>query len=165
MVEINDSTLTFENVYNSEYAPKDNELKQANLLLLPYHNYREGVEYSFGENAEEFLRYIESHDHAEIKPDIAISDDKYQSMEMHSLLLDVGIFIVQNVALPMAVSLLANYVYDKIKSLHETKENVNVRVEIISENKDGKSKSIKYDGPATQFHEVEDAANKIIEEK
>lgn len=32
--EVTDSKITFNGVYTSEYAPKDEELKKANLLLI-----------------------------------------------------------------------------------------------------------------------------------
>lgn len=163
MIEIKDSSVTFEKVYESDYAPNDPELRNANVLFIPYHNYRPNVEYCFGENSEEFLCYLREYGAEEIRPDIAISDDKYQSMEMHSLLIDVGIFIATNVVLSIAVNLLSNYVYDRIKAMHEERKNVNVRVEIIAQDASGESRSIKYDGPASEFDSVKDAVNKIIE--
>ena len=48
--------------------------------------------------------------------------------------------------------------------MHEERENVNVRVEIIAQDASGESKSIKYDGPASGFDSVKDAVNKILEE-
>ena len=163
-VKISDSILTFDSVYKSEYAPKDEGLKKANLLFIPYHNYRPGVEYCFGENSEEFLRYLRTHDN-DIKPDIAIEDDKYQSMEMHSLLIDIGIILVKDIILPAVSSVLAAYVYDKIKSLHQKSKDVNIRIEIVTQDKKGKSKSIKYDGPATDFNIVERTINKVLKQE
>ena len=163
MIEIKNSDVTFESVYTSDYVPSDLNLKKANLLLIPYRNYRPNIEYCFGEYSEEFFRYVTENAVEGIRPDIAIADDKYQSMEMHSLLLDIGILIATSVALPIAVNLLSSYIYDKIKSMHEKNENVNVRVEIISQDSSGMSKSIKYDGLASDFVAVKDAVNKVLE--
>lgn len=161
MIEINESNITFESVYNSPYSPQDEEFKQANMLLLPYHNFREGVEYCFSEYAEEILQYVRKNGSEELKTDIAITDEKYQIIEMHSMLLDLGLFIVQNVLIPMAVSILANFIYDKVKSLHKDNKEVNVRVRIISQDTDGKSKEIRYDGSADEFDMVIKAAEKL----
>ena len=161
-IEVKESTTTFETVYNSDYAPNDPSLKAANLVLIPYHNYRPDIEYCFGEYSEEFLRYVREKGSEEIRPDIAITDEQYQSMEMHSLLIDIGIFIATNVILSLAVNILSNYVYDKVKSMHEKKENVSVRVEIITQDANGNSKSIKYDGPVSGFDAVKNAANDML---
>ena len=163
IIEEKASDLTFEALYASEFVPDDPALKEANLLLVPYHNYYPNIEYCFGEYSEEFLRYVKEHNDGTIKADIAISDEKYQPLEIHSLLLDIGIIIVKNAILPITLSLLSNYIYDKIKSFHEKKENVNVRVEIVSQSTDGSSKSIKYVGPASDFDTMNDAINKIME--
>ena len=161
MTEIKDSELTFEEVYGASYAPNDSAIKDANLLLIPYQNFRDGINYCFTEYAEEFLRYINQSGEKAIKADIAITDDEYRVLEMHSLILDIGIVILTNGVLPVALGLLTNYIYDKIKKLHEDKENVNVRVEIISQSENGVSKSIRYDGPANELETIKDAVRDI----
>ena len=161
MTEINDSELTFEKVYESPYAPNDSTVKDANLLLIPYQNIREGIDYCFTEYAEEFLSYIKQSGEKAVKADIAITDDKYKVLEMHSMLLDIGKLILVSGVLPIALNLLSNYIYDKIKRLHEDKENVNVRVEIISQSDNGVSKSIRYDGPASELETIKDAVKDI----
>ena len=163
MLDITESSITFEAIYSSEYVPNDPSIKEANLLIIPYHNYRPDVEYCFGEYSEEFFRYIKDNASEELCADIAIDDEKYQCTEMHSLLLDIGKFIVCNVVLGFAINLLSSFVYDKIKRMHEKKERVNVRVEIIAQNSDGSSTSLKFDGPASKFESVKDAAERIIE--
>lgn len=163
MVEVRDSSLTFASVYESDYAPKDPALKDANMLLIPYCNYRPGIEYCFGEYSEEFLSYVRENENERIKVDIAISDERYQAMEMHSLLLDIGIFLVKDIILPVALGVLSNYVFSKVNSMHEKKENVNVRVEIIAQEPNGRSKAIRYDGPASGFDAVKEAASKVLE--
>ena len=62
-----------------------------------------------------------------------------------------------------AVNILSDFIYDKIRSLHEKKENVNVRVEIIVQNENGTSKSIKYDGKASGFEEIKSTVDRILE--
>lgn len=161
MIEIKDSELTFEKVFESPYAPNDPEIRNANLLLIPYQNFRAGIDYCFTEYAEEFLNYINQSGEEAIKADIAITDDKYLVLEMHSVLLDIGTIILVSGVVPIALNLLSNYIYDKIKKIHEKKENVNVRVDIISQSENGVSKTIHYDGPASEFELVKDAVKDI----
>lgn len=163
MTEIKDSELTFTKVYESAYAPNDPSIRDANLLLVPYHNIREGIEYCFTEYAEEFLGYINQNGEEAIKADIAISDDKYQVLEMHSLLLDIGKIILVSGVLPITLSLISNFIYDKIKKLHEDKENVEVRVEIIAQSESGASKSIRYDGPASELDSIKESIKDIAD--
>lgn len=165
MIDENKSSITFERVYESPFAPNDPEIKKANILLLPYEDFREGVEYCFTEYAMEFLQYLRTNSDDRVIADIAISDEKYCAIEMHSLLLDVGIFIATNVVLSAAVNILSSFIYDKIKSMHEKRENVNVRVEIIVQNENGASKSIKYDGLASDFDAVKSTVEKIIDDE
>lgn len=162
MISIKDSTVTFESVYNSAFAPKDNSLKEANLLLLPYHNIRPNVEYCFSEYSEEFLRLLRIQKREDVIPDIAITDEDFQTIEFHSLLLDMGIIIVSYVVLPFTVNILASFVYDKIKAKHEKKENVTVRVEIITQDSKGNSKAIKYEGLASNFEIVKEAVQSVL---
>ena len=161
MIEIKNSEITFETIYKSPYAPSDSTIKDANLLLIPYQNIREGIEYCFTEYAEEFLGYINQSGEKAVKADIAITDDKYQVLEMHSLLLDIGKIILVNGVLPIALNLLSNFIYDKIKKLHEEKKNVEVRVEIISQSEDSGSKSIRYVGPASEFESIKESVKEI----
>lgn len=164
MIEQKDSRITFNSVYKSEYCPDDQEIQEANLLILPYKSFRNGVDYCFTEYGEEFIQYVRDKNLKEVKADIAITDDKYRVIEMHSLLIDIGIILLTNVIVPVAIGLVTNYVYDKIKSLHVKEDDVNIRFEIISQNASGESKSIRYDGPASGFDEVKETAEKMIEQ-
>lgn len=164
MLKISDSDISFEAVYNSDYIPNTEEIKNSNLLILPYHNFREGVEYCFSEYASEVLQYIKENGSKDVTADIAISDDKYQAIEMHSVLLALGIFLTTSVVLPITVNILSSYIYDKVKAMHKSQEEVNVRLKLISQSKNGKSKSIEYDGPASKFSDVIDAVKKLEDE-
>ena len=57
MITIKKSNITFDIVYKEEYVPKDENFKKANCLILPYKNFREGVDYCFSEFAQEVLQY------------------------------------------------------------------------------------------------------------
>ena len=157
-LEIRESNVTFENICKSDYAPNDEKFRQANCLIIPYENFRPGVEYCFSEYAQEVLEY--SRDNPDLNMDIAATDDNYKVIELHSLLLQIGIFVATSVVLPVVVNVISEFVCDKIKKLHEKKENVEVRVTFISVSADGASKQISYDGPADKLETV---INKIKE--
>lgn len=160
MLEIKDTAVTFDSVYESDYAPKDEQLKEASILFLPYHNFRPNVEYCFTEYAEDALRYIK--ENSNFSADIAITDDKYRIIEMHSILIDIGLILVKQAILPVVLSILANYIYDKIKSRHEKSEDTEIRVQIIAEDKAGKCRVLRYEGPASEFSKVIEEADRIL---
>ena len=58
MITIKKSNITFDSVQKEEYVPKDENFKKANCLILPYKNFRDGVDYCFSEYAREVLEYL-----------------------------------------------------------------------------------------------------------
>ena len=153
MITIKKSNITFDSVYKEEYVPKDENFRKANCLILPYKNFREGVDCCFSEYAQEVLQYLKENSDGKILMDIAATDENYQEIELHSLRLQVGIFITTNILLPF-VGLVSNYVYDKVKRLHRKESEVEVHVEYICEMPDGSSKSLNYEGPADKLGEI-----------
>ena len=153
MITIKKSNITFDSVYKEEYVPKDENFRKANCLILPYKNFREGVDCCFSEYAQEVLQYLKENSDGKILMDIAATDENYQEIELHSLRLQVGIFIT-NILLPFVVGLVSNYVYDKVKRLHRKESEVEVHVEYICEMPDGSSKSLNYEGPADKLGEI-----------
>lgn len=163
MIIIQKSDITFGSVYKEEYVPKDESFKRANCLILPYKNFRDGVDYCFSEYAREVLEYLKENPDGNILMDIAAADEYYQTIELHSLHLKVGIFVTTSILLPVVVNLVSNYVYDKIKSLHRKESEVEVYVEYISELPDGSSISLNYEGPADKLGEITKNLKKLME--
>ena len=163
MITIKKSNITFDSVYKEEYVPKDENFKKANCLILPYKNFRDGVDYCFSEFAREVLEYLKENSDGNILMDIAAADEYYQAIELHSLHLKVGIIITTNVLLPFVVGLVSNYVYDKIKSMHRKESEVEVHVEYISEQPDGSSMSLNYEGPADKLGEITKNLKQLME--
>ena len=154
MITIQKSNITFDSVYKEEYVPKDENFKKANCLILPYKNFREGVDYCFSEFAQEVLQYSKENSDGNVLMDIAATDDSYREIELHSLLLQIGIFAASSVLLPAVVNLVSSYVYDKIKKLHRKESDVEVRVTYISVLPDGSSRALNYEGPADKLGEI-----------
>jgi hypothetical protein len=154
MIDIKKSDITFDKVYNDEYSPRDVEFRKANCLILPYKNFRDGVDYCFSEYAQEVLQYSKENPCDDIIMDIAATDENYKVIEMHSVLLQIGIFVASSIILPSVINLVTSYAYDKIKQLHHKKEDVEVRVTYISILPDGTSRALNYVGPADKIEEI-----------
>ena len=157
MVEIQDTNITFKSVYDSPYTPQDEAIKEADCLIIPYENIRPNVEYSYSEYAEELLEYIR--EKQEIIIDIAATDDVYEPLEMHSMLLELGKFLVMDTSFSILLNLVSSFIYDKLKQFH-TKD-AEVHVEYIVQKTDGSSKSINYTGPASEFDTIRESVQEL----
>lgn len=155
LLEISDSELTFEKIYNKTFFPKqyEEELKQANVLLIPFENVRDGVEIAFPETTTEFLEFLREQSDTGIIPDIAIDDEHYQKLELHSAVITIVTCIIKNIIWPVVASVIAAFVYDQVKKHNRQTDKTMAKLEIYVE-KDGKTKKIKYEGPASKVEDV-----------
>lgn len=164
-VQIIDSDLTFEKIYEKKYIPSEylDEIKKANLLIVPNENFRKKGDVLFPETTRESFEYIQDHPNDEIVADIAISDDNFQRIELHSAVIEVATIIVNVVVLPVAINMISNYLYDLIKKYHRKPEDTSARLKIISEEtKTKKTKIISYEGPVSEVKETLEIATKEI---
>ena len=164
-VQIIDSDLTFEKIYEKKYIPSEylDEIKKANLLIVPNENFRKKGDVLFPETTREFFEYIQDHPNDEIVADIVISDDNFQRIELHSAVIEVATIIVNVVVLPVAINMISNYLYDLIKKYHRKPEDTSARLKIISEEtKTKKTKIISYEGPVSEVKETLEIATKEI---
>lgn len=166
ILTVKDCSENFDTIYEKEYFPQKlvDEIKEANVLLIPNYVKRENVEgYLFPESTQEFLEYLKDNASDDLRPDIAIDDDDFKKLELHSATITVATFVVTSVALPLMISLLANFLYDKTKEMHREKKDVSAKVNIITtEDLCKKSKMISYEGPVSGIEEALNSAAKDI---
>lgn len=160
-LNIQESDLTFDTVYSKEYIPKEflDEIKNASMLLVPDEMFRERSGCFFPECTEEFLAYVQDNKNSEISIDICVSDEDFQRIELHADLITVSTLIVQWGVFPIVTSLIAAYLYDKIRKHNKSANESNTEVNIIVE-KDKKAQKISYSGSIENF----DRAMKTIDE-
>ena len=107
----------------------------------------------FPETTQEFLEYAQAKACDEFIPDIAADDASFNKMELHSAVITVATFIVTTVALPIALSIVANFLYDQMKKHHRKIDELSCKLNIIVT--DGKeNKRISYEGPAGSAEEA-----------
>ena len=95
--------------------------------------------------------------------DIAISDEDFRKIELHSDLVNVATIIVSSTALSIASSMVASFLYDMAKKLLKRPQDLNAKVKIISEEtKTKKTKSITYEGPVSGIKEALEQASKDL---
>lgn len=97
------------------------------------------------------------------KMEICIADDDYEEIELNSRTLRLGRFCVKQVALPLFLSILGAYIYDRIKEpepvevtveLPEYQQPATVSFTIAVEDTLGKKKEFQYEGPASDYKQV-----------
>lgn len=163
---VKDCSETFETIYEKEYFPKKllDEIKEANVLLIPDYVKREDKKrYVFPECTQEFLEYVKDNASDNLRPDIAIDDEGFNKLELHSAAITIATFVVTSIALPMMINLVSNFLYDQAKKMHREKKDVSAKVNIITTEESGKkSKMISYEGPVSGIEEALKSAAKDI---
>lgn len=164
-VEIEETDVTFESIYNKPFIPQDyiEDIKKADILIIPEENFREEGDVVFPETTREFLEYLQGQIPKDMSVDIAISDEDFRKIELHSDLVNVATIIVSSAAFSIACNLLSSFLYDMAKKLLKKPEDLNAKVKIISEEtKTKKTKSITYEGPVSGIKEALEQASKDL---
>ena len=165
VLNVTDSDVTFEMIYKKEYIPTEylDDIKKANLLIIPNENFRYEGDVLFPETTREFLDFIREFPKDEIISDIAISDEDFKRIELHSAVIEVAPVIVQWVVLPIATSMIASFLYELVKKYRRKPEDTSAKVKIITEETETKkSKMITYEGPVSGVKDALDQAAKDL---
>lgn len=164
-LEISDTDITFDQIYKKDYVPAEylNDIKAANLLIIPNENFRDNGDILFPETTRELFDFIKESSGEKIVADITISDEDFQRIELHSAVIPVAMIIVQWVILPVATSLVANFLYGLVKKYHRKPEETSTTVKIIVEKSETKrNKMITYEGPVSGIKDALDQATKDL---
>ena len=90
---------------------------------------------------------------------MSCKEEFFNQFEKHDGVMEIGIFLLQNIFLPFFISLISSFVYDKI--LKHDKDD-NVELTIHTKKKNGKKTKIKYKGPASKLKTALEGSVKII---
>ena len=153
-IKILDTDITFERVYEKDYIPAEyiDDIKMANFLIIPNEEFRDKGDVLFPETTREFFDYIKEASDDQIIADIAISDEDFQCIELHSAAIEVATIIV-----------IASFLYDLVKKYRRKPEDTSAKVQIITEETAmKKSKIITYEGPVSGVKDALDQAAKDL---
>lgn len=152
VLNIADTDITFESIYCKTYIPTEymDDIKRANFLIIPNENFRDEGDVLFPETTREFLDFIRDANTEEVVADIAISDEAFQRIELHSAAIEVATIIVESALFDIAIGLIGSFLYDLLKKYHRKAEETSAKVKIITEETaTKKSKMITYEGPVS----------------
>ena len=166
VLTVKDCSENFETIYKKEYFPKKllDEIKEANVLLIP-DIIKRGSEnvYVFPESTSEFFEYLKENVSDNLRPDIAIDDEDFKKIEMHSASITIVTFVVKEFVFPIMLGLVSNFLYDAAKKMHRDRKDVSAKVNIIVTDDTGKkSKIISYEGPVSGIENALNLAAKDI---
>lgn len=164
-IDVSDTDITFEQVYEKDYIPAEyiDDIKMANLLILPNEGLRDEGDILFPETTIEFFDYIKEASGDQIIADIAISDEDFQRIELHSVVIEVATIIVKWVVFPIVTSMIASFLFDLVKKYRRKPEETFAKVQIITEETEmKKSKKITYEGPVSGVKDALDQATKDL---
>ena len=165
-MNVSDTDVTFEEIYKKPYVPVEylDDIKNANLLIIPNEGFRDDGDVLFPETTREFLEFLKDNANDEIVADIAISDEDFKRIELHSAVIEVAKIIVQWGVLPIATSMIAAFLYDLVQKYRRKPEETSAKVQIIAEETaTKKSKKITYEGPVSGIKDALDqAANELF---
>lgn len=161
-VKITNGLYSFDDIYDKPYTAKDllDEIKKADILLIPIEGFNGRDDYLFPEYTREFYEYlIDAVNDKDIKADICVSDEDYKSLELHAEVITITWIIVKFIALPIITSVIAGFLYDKMK--RHNKKDISTDVKITVEHK-GKTKTVHYEGSALHFEDAMKSIDKSI---
>lgn len=133
--------------YCDENGIPHNKISENDFLVVPS-KYSDG-EYYYSQEAIDFIKYCRQ-EKSKCKCDI-LSEGNIKVRSLHSF--DIWmpvIWIASEIALPLVISILASFIYEKMKG--REKEDVNVDL-TITVNNGKKTKSLHYKGDAKTFKE------------
>jgi hypothetical protein len=128
-------------------------LASVNVLILPFKGLPNHEQPVFPAVTRDLFQYLTEHGKDKLDVEVATEDEEIEELVLHGDLIVLGILLVQQAIAPVALGLLTNYLYDKIKRKAGDPDNTTVRCELIVEDENS-SRSLKYDGPASGFEKL-----------
>lgn len=130
------------------------ELLKADILLVPSEGYKNTSDPVFPVNTEGFLRFVREHlPKDSLSVDIAISNDQYKELALHSgVLITIATAIATVGLAPLVVNIVTEYIKPRFNSGHKK---TTIRFKLIEENQTTKqNRMISYEGPPETFESM-----------
>ena len=159
---VSKTDITFDSIYKKPYIPANyiEGIKKAKILVIPEEKFREKEMVYFPETTRGFYEHICSKVPDDIAVDIAIDDNEFQELELHSDTITVATIIVESAVFNIVCGLVVSFLYDMVKKHLKKPEQVCAQVKIIREETPRKkSIMIDYNGPVS---EIESALNRVL---
>ena len=141
--------------YWSEKQGESTELSDAilsaDIVLLPNEGFRDYKGFVFPVGTEELFAQLKKRLPEEILVDVAVSDDEYREVAVHSDLVAIAEFLVTKVAAQILVCFLVDYLKQRLRWRFDR---TNVKATLVIEDNDGRrhrTVRMTFEGPAPEF--------------
>jgi len=151
--EIHDSDIRFENLVKNAPTEIAGNINKVAVLILPSH----GTVDSFYAGSLDTYDYLTAN---EIRTEIYSNEDDYKELSLHGADIWLGTFFLKNFVIPIFCSVLAAYVYDKLKANKDD----NISVKFIIEKKKGETSTVSFDGKVENLEKALNAIKKFSDE-
>lgn len=148
VIELEQSSLETYIKQSEQSSMLEEKCQKDSLLILPRKYEKQG--YCFASHSVDFVKFCRSQN-ADVE---ILSTDDFKVLDLHSF--DIWmpiIYVAQEILLPLAISLVANFISSKKKGREHEKAKINVD---IVYKKGKKEVDIHYNGDADTFKEVMD---------
>lgn len=155
MLEILDSKNTLEKYMHMDVFSEETKVrvKDADIILLPDLDIKEGVDRAFQPDIVSFYKYTVANNESGIKIELFENKGEEKILALHSFDIWIPTVAILNVILlPIVLNLVSSYVYDRMKGRPKDEPTVHFRL-IVENQETGKSKQLFYKGPMEGFKE------------
>lgn len=160
-VQISDATVSFNDVYQNSNLSSEllEKIKDADILLLPYEDFRGYKNCLFPEQTYQFYTHLlKEAVKRSLSVDIGVSDDDYKEIELHADVVNIAEVLIQWVLFPIVTGMISTYLYDLVK---QRKKKMNANIKITVE-KNGKAKTVSFEGDIENFERAMKSIDETI---
>ncbi|ACV62395.1 hypothetical protein Dtox_1531 [Desulfofarcimen acetoxidans DSM 771] len=160
-IQINDATVSFEDVYKAPNLSSEllEKIKTADILLLPYTDFKGYQNCLFPEQTYQFYTHLMNEaEKQSLSVDLAVSDEDYKEIELHADVVNIADILIQWVLFPIVTGMISAYLYDLVR---QRKKKMNANVKITVE-KNGKAKTVSFEGDIESFERAMKSLDETI---
>ena len=128
--------------------------ERAQIIVVPDDGFRDHSGPIFPEGTVGFYRFLRDEAPSGIQVEIAVEECEYQEVVLHSDIIRLATLSLEYVLLPVAASLIANYLFSILRNRSKDAE---IRLSLIVTERHNQSKKtvrLSYEGPARAFEKV-----------
>lgn len=130
-------------------------VRSASVILVPTDLSPEYDGPAFPESSRDFYKLLKSKLAGDVEVEAAVEDREYREFEYRSEdIIIPTLYLAKHTLLPLAIGLIASFIYDKIGNRRSSNSRDRVKSEIHFKSESGDLIRYQYDGPASTFEQV-----------
>jgi hypothetical protein len=151
--EVSDGGIDFEQLVSNAPEEIAGTINEKAVVILPSH----GTKDSFYSGSLDTLDYLNEKG---INTDIYSNDEEYKELVLHGADIWLGTFFIKNFIIPIFCSVVAAYIFDKLKA----KRTDMISLHFIVEKKDGSTSKVNFQGKVEDLDKALDAVKGFSDE-